>query len=151
MNGREIERECWRIAAQNASPVGLTIILYDLLASDLRSAIAALHAGDIEQRCHLLSHAILVMAQLEDALDQEKAGPTSRQLLSFYSHLRAKTLEAQMKQSAPILERLIELVLEVRRAWQVVEAQENAKATAVMANSAIATPATQAAISGWSA
>jgi len=150
MNGREIERECWRIAAQNASPVGLTIILYDLLASDLRGAIAALRAGNIEQRCQELSHAIMVIAQLEEALDKEKAADTSRQLLSFYSHLRAKTLEAQLKQSAPILERLIELVLEVRRAWQLVEAQQHAQATAVLA-AAVAAPAAQAAASGWSA
>ena len=128
----------------------MTIILYDLLASDLRRAIAALQAGDIEQRCHILNHALLVMAQLEEALDREKAGRTSRQLQSFYSHLRAKTLEAQIKQSPPILERLIELVLEVRRAWQQVEMQE-AQAAAVVANAAMAAPAAHASANGWSA
>jgi flagellar protein FliS len=154
MNGREIEREGWRIAAQNTSPVGLTIILYDLLASDLRRGVSALHAGDIELRCRELNHAFAVLAQLEAALDFDNAGPISRQLAQFYSHLRAKILEAQIKQSAPLFERLIEQLLDVRRAWQQVELQEAVPAAAPLAPSAFAAatpPAVSAAASSWSA
>ncbi len=150
MNGREIERESWRISAQNASPVGLTIILYDLLASDLRGAIAAMRAGDIELRCQILSHAILVMAQLEEGLDMAKAPDTCRQLLRFYSHLRAKMLEAQMKQSVPILEHLIELIISMRLTWQQVELEETAKAGAVLASAAAAAPAAREGLA-WTA
>ena len=150
MNGREIERESWRIAAQNASPVGLTIILYDLLASDLRKGIAAIRSGDVEQRCQELNHAFLVLAQLEEALDRKQAPDTCRQLSRFYSHLRAKILEAQIKQSSPLLERLIEQIHDLRRAWQQVELDQTVRANAVLAGATAATPAPSPGLA-WSA
>jgi flagellar protein FliS len=140
MNGKQIERECWRMAAQNASPIRLTIILYDLLASDLRRAIDAIRSKDIERRCKELDHAYLVLMQLEGTLETEQGGETALHLCRFYSHLRAKVLEAQIKQSAEILEQQINLIQEVRRAWEQVELREGARQSALLAAPAIAPP-----------
>ncbi|HEY0309001.1 MAG TPA: flagellar export chaperone FliS [Acidobacteriaceae bacterium] len=107
-----------RSAIQGASPIGLVIALYDTLSGDLRRAAVALRNHDIQKRCAEVNHAFLVLGQLEDWVDAKSDETLAKSLSGFYSYLRAKMMEASLKQSAPLLERLIELVLQVRTAWQ---------------------------------
>jgi flagellar protein FliS len=151
MNGKEIKKESWRIAAQSASPVGLVVILYDLLAIDLREAIAAMRKGDIERRSAELNHAFLVLMQLEGSLEMEKGGEAARNLARFYSHIRAKLLEAQIKQSAEILERQIELILDVRGAWQQAESRERTNGVLLAGAASAGAGGYEEIASSWSA
>ena len=110
-----------RAAAQNATSVGLVIILYDLLLHDLELAIVAFKAGDIEGRTREIKHSFLVLQQLEGSLDKENGAEAATNLAGFYSLLRSKVLEAHIKASPEILRQQIELVIEVRQAWQQVD------------------------------
>jgi flagellar protein FliS len=110
-----------RAAAQNASPIGLVIVLYDLLVRDLKQAISAFASGDIERRTAEIKHSFLVLQQLEGSLDMENGGDAAKHLSAFYSTVRCKILEAQIKADPDILRRQIELVLDVRQAWQQVD------------------------------
>ncbi len=110
-----------RAAAQSSTPAGLVIILYDLLVHDLEQAIAAFKDGDVERRTEEIKHAFLVLQQLQGSLDEENGGETGKHLAAFYSTLRAKILEAQVKANPEILRQQIELVLDVRQAWQQVD------------------------------
>jgi len=110
-----------RSAVQNASAVGLVVILYDLLISDLERAIAAMATGEIEKRTTEIKHAFLVLQQLEGSLQMEAGGEAAKNLSNFYAALRCKILEAQIKVSPEILKRQIELILSVRKAWQEVD------------------------------
>ena len=110
-----------RAAVQSSTAVGLVIILYDLLVADLERAIAAIAARDIEKRSAEINHAFLVLQQLEGSLAKENGDEAARHLSNFYSVIRCKVLEGQIKASAEILRRQIELVLEVRKAWQQAE------------------------------
>src|SRR5450756_920426 len=101
-------------AIEGASPIGLVIALYDTVWGDLRRAAAAIRINDIEARCKELNHALLVLGQLETWVDVENGGELGHNLTSFYAYLRGKMLEASIKQSAPMLEELMELVLYVR-------------------------------------
>lgn len=115
------ERNYLQSAVQSASPVALTILLYDRLMADIRQASAAMKSCDIEKRCELLNHAFLVIAHLEAGLDLERGGDTAASLAKFYACLRSKLIEAQVKLSPQLLEEQIELILTVRQAWQKVE------------------------------
>lgn len=108
-------------AVQNARPAGLVIILFDMLVNDIRGAIAAIHTGNIEQRSAELKHGFLVLQQLEGSLDMENGGEAARNFAGFYSAVRASLFDAHMKASKEILERQIEMLLDVRQAWQQVE------------------------------
>jgi len=44
--------------------------------------------------------------------------PLAKSLVMFYGFLRAKMMEASLRQSAALLEELVELVVQVRSAWQ---------------------------------
>lgn len=115
-----------RAAAQNSTPIGLVIILYDLLIHDLEQAIACF--AEVEKRTAEIKHSFLVLQQLQGSLDMENGGDAAKHLAAFYSALRCKILEAQIKASPEILRRQIELVFEVRKAWQQVN-QPNLGAT----------------------
>jgi len=114
-------------AVENARPAGLVIILFDLLINDIRGAIAAIHTGNIEQRSAELKHAFLVLQQLEGSLDMENGGEAARNFAGFYTAVRASLFDAHLKVSREILERQIELLLDVRQAWQKVENPDSAE------------------------
>jgi len=110
-----------RATAQNASPVGLVIILIDQLILDLKRAIAAMEKGDIETRCAELKHGYLVLAQLQGSLDKEKGGEAAENFSRFYSSVRASMMQANIKARPDMLVRQIGLLLDVRQAWQQVD------------------------------
>ena len=121
MKKNEAQLSYLRAAARSATAVGLVIILYDLLLGDLERAIAAIAEGDIEKRSAEIRHAFLVLQQLEGSLQKETGGEAAKHLANFYSALRCKILEAQIKVSPELLRRQIELILSVREAWQQAE------------------------------
>src|SRR6185437_118579 len=118
MSWKETELSYRKAAIQNATSVGLVVIMYDMLAADLRRAIEAMNARDVEKRSAELKHAFLVLLQLEGSLDMEKGGQAARNLSRFYSVLRAKILEAHFKVNTEMLQRQIDLIVDVRSAWQ---------------------------------
>lgn len=112
--------------------VGLVVLLYEMLLKDLRQGLAALSAGDIERRATAVSHAMLVLQELQGTLDMDKGGVIATNLENFYNFTRAKLLEGQIKASAEIFEQQITFVASIRDAWIEVRAdhlkQENAPA-----------------------
>jgi flagellar protein FliS len=107
-----------RTAIEGASPLGLMIALLDTLVGDFRRAASAIRKDDIEARCRDLNHAALVLGRLESWIDMKNGGEPSRNLSRFYTHLRAKMLEASATKSAAVLDTQIETILNVRSAWQ---------------------------------
>ena len=121
MNANQTELSYRRASVQEASAAGLVVILYDILASDLQQAIAAMRSGKIEARCARLKHGLLVLQLLQGSLDLEKGGPAAHDLSRFYAHIRSQILEAQFKCVESILEDQVALVLDVREAWRQVD------------------------------
>jgi flagellar protein FliS len=123
------ERAYLTAAVQNASAAGLVMILFDLLINDLKNAIAALESGDIEKRTAELKHGFLVLQQLQGSVDMENGGDAAIHFSNFYSAIRCKMMEAQIQKSPEILRRQIELLLDVRQAWQQVSTPSPAPAS----------------------
>lgn len=98
--------------------LGLVIVLYDMLLRDLRTAVAALTAGDIEARAAAIRHSLLVLQQLQGTLDMERGGIVARNLDRFYNFIRAKLLEGQIKASSTTFEEQITFVSSIREAWE---------------------------------
>ena len=105
----------------SASPMRLVICLYEQAIEDLRRALLALEKGDIEDRTRHINHALLVISHLQGTLDMERGGEVARNLARFYTVVRAGLLEAQLKQSAKILEQQTSQLATVHEAWLEVE------------------------------
>ncbi len=117
-----------RAAVEGASPVGLVVLLYDRLVSDLTRAVATMEKGDIETRVAQINHAFLILGQLEGSLDSSHAPEAARKQALFYNVARAKILEAHIKSNRQMLEEQIVLFNDVRAAWEQVDPARNAKA-----------------------
>src|SRR5579863_3097818 len=91
-------------AARGATPVKLVVLLYEQALDDLRRALSALKAGEIEERTRRINHAITVIGQLHASLDLEQGGSVARNLERFYGLVRRGLMEAQFQQSARALE-----------------------------------------------
>ncbi|SRR5260370_10824469 len=132
MDARSSYREA---AVRGATPVQLVIFLYEQAIEDLRRAVVALEKGNIEARTRGINHALAVIAQLQGSLDLERGGDVAKNLHAFYNAMRATLCEAQLKQSARILEQQIEQLVLVREAWLEVD-----RATAKLASPAESGP-----------
>jgi flagellar secretion chaperone FliS len=108
-------------AVRGASPVRLVICLYEQAIEDLRQAVVALEKGDIELRTRKINHAITVIGQLQGTLDMERGGEVARNLERFYGVIRSGLVQAQLKQSARVLEQQISQLVLVYEAWIEVE------------------------------
>jgi flagellar secretion chaperone FliS len=136
MKLKETEKSYLRMAIESASPIGLILVLFDLLAGDLRRAASALRANDIETRCKELNHAALVLGQLQSWVDLKRGGDSAKTLILFYSRLRKKMMEAAVAKSAAVLEREIATIIQIRNAWQKFEPVANESPLSTSAASA---------------
>jgi flagellar secretion chaperone FliS len=131
MDARSQYREA---SVRGASPVRLVICLYEQAIEDLRRALVALEKGvlekgAIESRTRHINHALMVVAQLESSLNIERGGNVAKNLARFYAVLRRGLVEAQVKQSARILQQQISHLGLVYEAWLEVERTEVEQAT----------------------
>jgi flagellar protein FliS len=106
---------------RGASPVRLVICLYEQAIEDLRRAVIAQEKGAIEARTREINHALMVIAQLQGSLDMQRGGEVAFNLGRFYTAVRAGLCEAQIQQSAKLIERQISQLVTVYEAWLEVE------------------------------
>jgi flagellar protein FliS len=118
MDARSHYRET---AVRGASPVRLVICLYEQAIEDIRRAVAALERGDVEARTRGINHALTVIAHLQGSLDMQQGGEVAANLNRFYGLIRAGLVQAQVKESARILEEQIFLLVTIHEAWLEVE------------------------------
>lgn len=110
-------------AVRSATPIELVVILFDAAIDDMRRAASAVRAGDLEERAAAIRHAMLVLQQLQGTLDFEKGGQVARQFEQFYNLIRARLLEAQLRNSPALMEQQIQFMSEVRDCWAEAEKQ----------------------------
>jgi flagellar secretion chaperone FliS len=110
-------------AVRGATPIELVVILFDSALDDMRRAASAARASDIEERAAAIRHAMLVLQQLQGTLDFEKGGQVARQFEQFYNLVRAKLLEAQLRNSPELMQQQIQFMSEVRDCWAEAEKQ----------------------------
>lgn len=108
---------------RGASSVECTIMLYDVVISDVRKAIQCLANGDIEGRSNALAHCLDALGYLQGTLQMETGGDAAQHLYRFYSLARAKILEGQIKCNARLFDEIVESMQQVRTLW--VEVKEN--------------------------
>lgn len=106
---------------QNANPLRLIVLLYEQLIEDLRRAVQAIEAGDIEGRTNHLSHAMEVLGELNASLNLEGGQQVAENLAHYYGLLRSGLFHVQVHPDRRILEKHIANLLSLREAWIEVE------------------------------
>ena len=106
---------------QNANPVRLIVLLYEQLIEDLRRAVRAIDAADVESRTNHLSHAMEVLGELNASLNLEDGHQVAENLAHFYGLLRSGLFHVQVHPDRRILDKHIANLLSLREAWIEVE------------------------------
>ena len=129
-------------AVLGASPIELVVLLYDSAIDDIRRALQAMTQRDIESRSAAVGHALLILQQLQGTLDFDRGGHSAQQFEQFYNLVRAKLLEAQMRNSPELMQQQIRFMTEVRDCWIQAERQLQVRQSpsALQAGAAIAEP-----------
>ena len=102
---------------RGATPIELVVALYDSAIEDMRRALTAMKRSDVEARSNEISHALMILQQLQGTLDFEHGGNAARQFEQFYNLVRAKLLEAQLRGSPDLMQQQIRYMSEVRDCW----------------------------------
>jgi len=123
MNTYDPKNAYQETSVASANPIRLVIMLYDRLVIDMQKAIDSIHSGDAETRTQNIRHAMECVDHLQSNLNMESGGEAAKFLWRFYTQLRAKLLESQMKQSENTLKQQIWLVQQVRAEWDKAERQ----------------------------
>jgi len=110
-------------AVRGASPVRLTILLYEQVIQDLTRAIEAIDQVKPENCAYELNHAASVIGYLHGTLNLDAGAVVVGNLGRFYNMIRERLLEAQVRSSRQILEELRTHMLDIRQAWLKVEAE----------------------------
>ncbi|HVJ05292.1 MAG TPA: flagellar export chaperone FliS [Candidatus Saccharimonadales bacterium] len=123
MTPAEVNRNYREAAIRGASSVECTIMLYDIVISDLRKAMSHLGAGEVEARSNALVHCLQALEQLQGTLQMETGGEAAKHLYRFYSLARAKILEGQLTCKVQLFEEIVRSMQEVRALWLQVKDQ----------------------------
>jgi len=121
MSYNEIATLYRETSARGSHPTTLVVKLYDAILEDLRRALNAAAAGDIQGRAASLNHSLLVIAELQSVLDRERGGEVAKRLDGFYNVTRGLIVEANLHSKPEQIQRLIELYVPLRQAWKQVE------------------------------
>jgi len=117
MNSRDSAFTYQHAIAVSATPVGQVVALYDVILRDLRQAMAAVEAAQVEKRVNLTNHALLIIGELQGVLDFERGGEAARNLHNFYAVMRPLLTQASMTNSREKFQDLIEKFARLRAAW----------------------------------
>jgi flagellar protein FliS len=80
-----------------ADPVELIHILYEHTLEQVKSARAALAAGDIAGRAQAVTKALAALGELEGSLDHNAGGSISGRLAMLYQYMRKRLVEGSVK------------------------------------------------------
>jgi flagellin-specific chaperone FliS len=98
----------------DASSVRLVIVLYDKLIQDISQADDALALRRPEQCAMEIAHALAVIGYLQATRRRRRGSDVARKAGCFYTMLREKLMEAQVRSSRQILSELQQQLRERR-------------------------------------
>jgi flagellar protein FliS len=100
-----------------ATPGQLVVMLYDGCLRFLHQAAYAMREGNIGESDARLQRAEAIIDELHSTLDMEKGGVVASRLQGIYVFCSRHLLEARMARSPEMIEKVSELLSELRGAW----------------------------------
>ena len=105
-------------ALEGASPVEVTIALYDGIVRFMNEAIDAADQSDADRRRAAVKRAMDIVMHLQVTLDRKRGGKPAEALTEFYTAMFALMLQGSQANSRQKFEQVIANVRNVREAWK---------------------------------
>jgi flagellar protein FliS len=111
-------------AVGGASPIQLIIMLYDGSLRHMQAAKNAMEQGDLFQQNKSAQAAQRILAELMSSLDMEKGGDVSKNLLSIYSFVYNRLIEANMQDKPEWIDDCMKLMSDLGESWRLIQRQQ---------------------------
>ena len=106
-------------SVSHASAHDLVDMLFDGLLVAVRSARAALAAGDIKSKCANIVSAVRILEEgLKGALNMEEGGPLATNLQELYDYCVVRLTQANARNDAAALDEVLRLMEPVASGWK---------------------------------
>ena len=129
--------DAFRSELTRARPTRVVVMLYDEAIKGLATAIKAIRANDIEERCNSINVVTEIVATLHLSLDMDKGGEIAEHLGSLYRFILAELIRINIHSDAEKAAQVIDVLKPLRDAWvkvdlRLVEGHDMALVEAVM-------------------
>lgn len=124
VNGHERYLET---AVETASPARLIVMLYDGAIRFINEAVEAMRRRDYETQNARLQRAQKILAELISSLDFDKGGEIAENLFRLYTYMYNQLVEANIQDSIERLEHVIDLLSDLREAWDTIATESEAQ------------------------
>lgn len=119
-------------AVETASPARLIVMLYDGAIRFINTAIDAMQNRQYDQQNYYLQRAQKILAELISSLDFTRGGEIAENLFRLYTYMYNQLVEANLQDSVERAQHVVNLLAELREAWDIVASQgEAASATPI--------------------
>lgn len=112
-----------RNTVETATPTRLVVMLYDGAIRFLSQALPAMRSRDFEAQTRFLGKAQDIISHLHAHLDYEAGGSVARQLATVYGPMYDMLTYANIFNDTGRVERVIEVLRDLREAWVEVDRQ----------------------------
>lgn len=108
----------------SATPHELIAMLFDAIDEQIALAMAAMEAGQTEQRGRAVNKAIRLLQEgLREGLDLERGGDLAQRLDALYDYCAVRLAEAHTKRDRSIFEEVRQHLRGVAEAWNQIRPQ----------------------------
>jgi len=114
-------------AVETASPARLIVMLYDGAIRFINEAAYAMQQRDYETQNAKLQRAQKILAELISSLDFDKGGEIAENLFRLYTYMYNQLVEANINDNLDRLEHVIDLLSELREAWDAIATESEAQ------------------------
>jgi len=112
------------LSVYSASPVELVVMLYDGAIQSLVQANALIQRGDIQAKAQQIIRATNIISELSGVLDLEQ-GEVAQNLDGIYGYARKQLLSANLRNDQRKINEVVNLLKELRSAWQELAQRQN--------------------------
>lgn len=117
-----------------ASPVKLTIMLYDGAIASCKSAIMHMQNKDIANKGAMISKAIsIIESGLRLSLDKKAGGQIAESLDALYAYMSKTLLTANIKNKPEMINEVIHLLMDLKGAWEAIDGVKTKPAESTIA------------------
>ena len=112
------------LSVYSARPVELVVMLYDGAIQSLVQANALIQRGDIQAKAQQITRATNIISELSGVLDLEQ-GEVAQNLDGIYGYARKQLLSANLRNDQRKINEVVNLLKELRSAWQELAQRQN--------------------------
>lgn len=110
-----------KVAAESeagfASPHRLVQMLMEGALDKVATAKGCIERGDLEGKSRQLTWAMSIINGLRSSLDMEAGGPIAVNLDDLYTYMTRRMIDASVENDAEALSEVVDLLIEVKGAW----------------------------------